>query len=409
MNAEIIAVGTELLIGQIANTNAQYISQRLAEAGINVYYHSVVGDNRLRLAQVLKLALERSDLIIVTGGLGPTKDDITKETVSEVCGLSLQIHKESEKRIRKFFEHINRDMAESNLKQALIPKGASILINENGTAPGCVVKSNGRTIVLLPGPPSEMKPMFERFFSDSLDRYQGTILSKYIKIFGMGESAVEEKIIDLIQSQTNPTIAPYVSEGEVVLRVTAKAMNKGTAERKLVPVIKKIQGRLGDYIYSTEGRTLQEEVISILRKKGKTISLAESCTGGIIASKLTDVPGASEVFERSVVSYSNRSKIDLLGVSAVTLEEFGAVSHETALQMAVGIRDRAKTDIGLSVTGIAGPGGGTERKPVGLVYIGLSDSKGAESFELRIPGDRSRIRMMASMHALDIIRRRFLS
>ncbi len=408
MNAEIIAVGTELLIGQIANTNAQYISQRLAEAGINVYYHSVVGDNRLRLAQTLKLALERSDLIIVTGGLGPTKDDITKETVSEVCGLSLQIHKESEERIRKFFKNKNRDMAEGNLKQAMFPKGATVLINKNGTAPGCVVKSNDRTIVLLPGPPSEMSPMFDRFINDNLSKYQETILSKYIKIFGIGESTVEEKIIDLIQEQTNPTIAPYVSEGEVILRITAKARNKGTAERKLVPVIKKIQGRLGDYIYSTEGRTLQEEVVNILRKKRKTISLAESCTGGLIASKLTDVPGSSEVFERSVVSYSNCSKIDLLGVRETTLKEFGAVSHETALQMAIGIRDRAGTDLGLSVTGIAGPGGGTESKPVGLVYIGLADSKGAESFELRISGDRDRVRMITTMHTLDIIRRRLV-
>ena len=408
MNAEIISVGTELLMGQIVNTNAQYISQRLAELGVNVYFHSVVGDNKERITGMLKLALQRSELVVVTGGLGPTQDDITKETVAEILGLALSIDKKSEDNLRQFFKNINKPMSSSNIKQAMIPYGAVVIPNSNGTAPGCIINFGEITIVLLPGPPKEMKPMLDKFIDYYLNTCKTVIRSRFLKIFGLGESTVEEKIIDLIKVQTNPTIAPYIDEGEVILRVTARCSDEKEAEKLMNPILDEIKNRLGHYIYSMQGEALEEVVLKLLKEQKKTIAVAESCTGGMIASRLTKVPGASEVFERGVVSYSNEAKMNLLGVNRQVLEQFGAVSHEVAKQMADCIRKNSATNIGLSITGIAGPGGGTPERPVGLVYIALSDENDTESWEFRFFGDRGRIRNLSVLSALDVIRKKLI-
>ncbi|MDP4181033.1 MAG: competence/damage-inducible protein A [Bacillota bacterium] len=409
MKAEIIAVGTELLMGQIANTNAQYISGRLPEAGIGVYYHSVVGDNPLRLIECLDLAIKRSDIIILTGGLGPTKDDLTKETVAEIFGRKLVLHQESLDKIIKFFEKINKPMVESNKKQALLPEGSIVIENNNGTAPGCIIEEGGKVVIMLPGPPKEMKPMFD----DTVLKYFNSksnvkIVSKFIRIFGIGESSMEEKIIDLIDNQTNPTIAPYAKDGEVTLRVTANCGIDDDGEKIIEPTIKEIKNRLGDAVYSTENKNLEEVVGELLIKNNISISFAESCTGGLLSAKLTDIPGISSVYSGGMVTYSNEIKQHNLNVNATTLNLYGAVSSQTAKEMAVNIRKVMKTKLGLSVTGIAGPGGATENKPVGLVYVGLADEKGVDCIELRLWGDRNRIRNNTVLNALDMIRRYIL-
>lgn len=406
MNAEIIAVGTELLLGQIANTNAQYISRRLPEVGVNVYYHSVVGDNVERLKNCLHIAMERSDVIILTGGLGPTEDDLTKETVSEMLGKKLVLHNESYESIRAFFEKYGRTMTDNNLKQAYLPEGCSIIRNKNGTAPGCIVKYRNVIFIMLPGPPSEMAPMFEEsvlpYFIKEADH---SLESKYIRIFGLGESQVENLILDLVENQTNPTIALYAKPGEVMIRITASC-SKGEPPGNLInPIVDEIRERLGDRVYSVDDEELEEVVAKLLVSHGLTISIAESCTGGLVSKKLTDVPGISEVFEGSVVAYSNNLKNLLLKVSKETLERCGAVSKKTAVEMAEGIRKISGTDIGLAITGLAGPDGGTLEKPVGLVYVAISYEKGSDVKELRLWGERNRIRNTTALHALDLVRK----
>lgn len=406
MNAEIIAVGTELLLGQIINTNAWYISQRLPEAGVNVYYHSVVGDNPERLTRCLNIAIERSDVIITTGGLGPTNDDITKEIIAKILGKELVLHEEILREMEAFFKKRNREMTQNNLKQAYLPKGSIIIKNKNGTAPGCIIESNGKIVIMLPGPPSEMKPMFEeKVLPYFLEKSGYMIASKYVRIFGMGESQVESKIIDIIENQTNPTIAPYAKEGEVMLRITARCKRGESPEELINSVINKIRERLGDAVYSVENKELEEVAANLLISNNLTISIAESCTGGLISKKLTDVAGISRVYEGSVISYSNNLKRNLLSVDKDILERHGAVSSHTAIEMAKGIRELANTDLGLAVTGIAGPGGGAPEKPVGLVYIALSHNEGVEAKELRLWGDRGKIRNVASLHALNMLRR----
>jgi nicotinamide-nucleotide amidase len=405
MNAEIVAVGTELLMGQIANTNAQYISQKLAEAGINVYYHSVVGDNNERLTKTMKLALERSDLIIVTGGLGPTQDDMTKQTIADIFNISLVMHQESRSKMESAFKNNCMPMTANNMKQVLIPDGSLVIPNDNGIAPGCVINSNGKTIVLFPGPPKEMKPMFNWFLINLLKQIDRVIASKYIRIFGIGESTVENEIIDLVGAQTSPTIATYIEDGTVIIRVTASAADKVKAEELLSPIVIELEKRFGSNIFSQNGESMEETVVNSLKSNNLTVSFAESCTGGMISARILNVSGSSQVFDRGVVTYSNESKVELLGVNSETIKQYGAVSHETAKEMAEGIRKNAKTDIGVSVTGIAGPNGGTAEKPVGLVYIGVAGEKGVESFEYRFNGNRDRVRTMSTMSALDLLRR----
>jgi nicotinamide-nucleotide amidase len=409
MKAEILAVGTELLMGQIVNTNAQYISSSLPDAGVGVYYHTVVGDNPKRLEECLKLALERCDIIITTGGLGPTQDDLTKETISRVCGRKLVLHEESLTDIKNYFSRLGRQMTPNNEKQAYIPEGCIILKNNNGTAPGCIIEAGEKVIVMLPGPPAEMKPMFCEYVMPYLKNKGSYILeSVVLRVFGVGESAMETKIMDLIDAQTNPTIATYAKEGEVTLRITARVEKGENADSILRPVVNEIKRRTGDCLYSDQDETLDTVAAKLILENNITIATAESCTGGLISEMLTNIPGISKAFMGGAVTYSNEAKMEYLGVREQTLRAHGAVSRETAAEMADGIRKGLKTDIGISVTGIAGPDGGTAEKPVGLVYIGLSAEGGTITKELRLSGSRSKIRNITALNAFDLIRRHIL-
>ncbi|NTV90671.1 MAG: competence/damage-inducible protein A [Clostridiales bacterium] len=410
MNAEILAVGTELLMGQIANTNAQYISSRLPDVGIGVFYHSVVGDNPDRLRECLRLALSRSDVIITTGGLGPTQDDLTKETIAGEMNRRLVLDTESLEKMKAFFDRLKRPMTDNNIKQAYLPENSIIIRNKNGTAPGCIIEEGGKTVVMLPGPPSEMKPMFDEsvlpYFSE---KSQFTMVSKFLKIFGIGESAMEDRILDLVDRQTNPTIAPYAKEGEITLRITAR-YKKGEAGQDIIaPIEQEIRSRLGELVYSSDNRSLEEVAAGLMIDSGSTIAIAESCTGGMISARLTEIPGISAVFNRGIVSYSNQSKIENLQVNKQTIEKYGAVSKETVVEMAEGVRRVSGTALGLAVTGIAGPDGGTDEKPVGLVYVALADENGVEFKELKLWGSRNRIRNVTCLHAFDMVRRKLLS
>jgi nicotinamide-nucleotide amidase len=409
MKAEILAVGTELLMGQISNTNAQYISSKLPEAGIGVYYHDVVGDNPDRLKQSLSLALSRSDVIILTGGLGPTQDDLTKETVASLIQRKLVLDQKSLDIIEEFFKKYSRNMTKNNIKQAYLPEGCIIVRNKNGTAPGCIIEYKGKTIVMLPGPPSEMKPMFdETVMPYFLAKSEARLESRFLRVFGIGESSVEDTLMDLIRNQTNPTIAPYAKDGEVVLRITAM-YDENCMDKDIIETVEnEIRRRLGDAVYSNDDSSMDEVAAKLLLNSKMTLSLAESCTGGMVAARLTEFPGISEVFDRSIVTYSNNAKEEELGVSHDTLETFGAVSEQTAREMAEGIRQVSGTDIGISVTGIAGPGGGTEEKPVGLVYVAIAHKDGCYVKKLNLWGSRSRIRNMACLHLFDMLRRHLL-
>lgn len=407
MIAEIIAVGTELLMGQINNTNARFISERFPDSDVYVYYHTVVGDNPVRLTECLNHALERADVVVTTGGLGPTQDDLTKETVSKALGLKLIPDIKTLDGIHRFFRERGRVATINNEKQAYFPEGSLILRNDNGTAPGCLVEKDGKTVVMLPGPPWEMEPMFENsvlpyFLKDTGSR----LYSVYLKLFGIGESQMEDTINDIVACQSNPTIAPYAKKGEVTLRVTAKYIpHEEDPEAIIGPVLDIIKERLGEYIYSYKNEELYEKTAGMLIERNCSFAIAESCTGGMLTSQLTEIPGISAVFDRSIISYSNESKVHELGVNPETLENYGAVSSETAVEMAIGIREKAKTDIGISITGIAGPGGGTVEKPVGLVYIALTDKNGTNVRKLNLWGSREKIRHSACLNALDMIRR----
>lgn len=410
MKAEILAVGTELLMGQIANTNAQYISSRLPDAGIGVYYHSVVGDNPQRLRECLKLALNRSDIVITTGGLGPTKDDLTKEIISSELNRKLILDEDILNTIKSFFKKFNRPMTENNLKQAYIPENSIIIKNSNGTAPGCIIEEGEKTVIMLPGPPSEMKPMFEQTVMPFLrSKSSNKLKSVYMRIFGIGESAMEDKIQDIVDSQDNPTIAPYAKEGEVTLRITAKYSQDEDPDAILKPIIEEISKRLGDTVYSLENKDLHVVVTEMLIDRNITIAVAESCTGGLICSKITEVPGCSKIFLQGEITYSNQSKQVELSVCEKTILHYGAVSHQTAKEMASGMKNKAGTDIAVAVTGIAGPDGATPDKPVGLVYIALAHSKGVDCKELKLWGDRNRIRNVTCLYVFDMIRKHLLN
>ncbi len=409
MIAEILAVGTELLMGQISNTNAQYLSKRLNEVGIGVYYHSVVGDNPLRLKESLKLALSRADVIITTGGLGPTQDDLTKETIAEAMGRRLILHEETYQGIKAFFEKLNRRMADSNGKQAYLPENSLIIPNPNGTAPGCIIENDNKIVVMFPGPPKEMIPMFEETVYPYFEQKTGqTISSRMLKVFGIGESEMELRIIDLIKAQNNPTIAPYVGTGEVIIRVSAHGKDKEEAQQLMGPVIENIHERLGNFLYSDCGESMEEVVVALLKKGGISLSVAESCTGGMLASSLISVPGVSEVFDRGFITYSNEAKMQELGVSQETIERYGAVSRETAEEMVSRLVKRTGTRAGIAITGIAGPEGGTKDKPTGLVYLAVSLDGNITSQEVRLAGDRERVRHVACLNALNLLRKKIL-
>lgn len=405
MKAEIIAVGSELLLGQIVNTNAKLISNELQKIGIDVYYHTCVGDNKKRLNDVFKAAYSRSNLIILTGGLGPTKDDITKETISSCLGLPLEMEQDSLKKIKKYFTSKNKNMTENNLKQASIPKGSIAITNHRGTAPGVFLKHEGKIIVMLPGPPQEMKPMLKDVINSYLlNMCDQIIYSRVMKFYGIGESQLENEIQDLLLNQSNPTIAPLAKMGEVTIRLTTKANSKNKAKAIIKPVEDEIKKRLNKFLYAYDNETIEQVVAKQLLKSSKTIAVAESCTGGLVGSKLTNVPGISEVFKYGVISYSNEAKQKLLGVKSSTLKKYGAVSRQTAEEMAIGIKNLSNSDIGVSITGIAGPEGGTAQKPVGLVYIGYADSNRTCAKRCIFNGSRLEIRERSANTALHLVR-----
>ncbi len=403
MNAEIISVGTELLLGQILNTDAKFISEQLATAGINLFYTTVVGDNAQRLKEAAKQAFARAELVIFTGGLGPTGDDLTKETVSEYFGLKTVCDEYSLNKIKAFFEKINVPMTENNVKQAYMPEGAEIIENFNGTAPGCIIEKGGKTAVLIPGPPNEAEPMFKNQIMPYLLKKSGTtIVSKTVKTFGIGESALEDKVKDLMQSG-NPTLAPYAKTGEAELRITAKSETAEEAERLISDMLEKVEARIGGYIYGYDDETLNSAVYKYLKNNGLTLATAESCTGGLLADSIVKIPGSSGVFGYGVVTYANEAKMKLLGVKAETLEKYGAVSPQTAAEMAEGVRKLSGSSIGASTTGIAGPDGGTAEKPVGLVYIAVADENGTYVKKLNLSGNREKVRTLAVKNVLHMI------
>lgn len=409
MKCEIIAVGTELLLGNILNTNAKYLSEKLAALGIDVYYHAAVGDNKARVTETIKKALERSDIIITTGGLGPTDDDLTKEGAAAALNLKIVPHQASIDKIEQMFKDSQRPMAACNLKQGYIPEGAAVLQNNNGTAPGVIIEKNGKSVILLPGPPKEMTLMFEQYVEAYLKAKSNCLMkSKTIKVVGIGESAIQEMLQDIFDEQSNPTIAPYAKDGEVHLRVTAKCQEEAEADKLITAKIEQIKSRLGDHIYGYDDDTLEYVVYRLLKNKGLTISTAESCTGGMIAARLTNVSGVSAVFMNTIVTYGNEAKMRFLHVQADTLKNYGAVSSETAEEMAKGIQAVSNTDVGISVTGIAGPDGGSPEKPVGLFYIGIAIGDKVYSKRFLFPGSRERVRNNAVIRALDTLRRELL-
>jgi len=406
MTAEIISVGTELLMGDVINTNSAFIACELKGIGVNVYRISVVGDNSARLTDALKTAASRADTIILTGGLGPTQDDLTKETVAEYLNLEMIFDKSSWDNIVETLNKRGRPVTENNKKQAFFPKGSAILKNNCGTAAGCAVTANGVTYIMLPGPPYEMEAMFKNEVIPILTQKSDIrFYSKTLRICGVGESAVEDMLNDIIASQTNPTIAPYAKTYEVHLRVTASAASEKTARALAAPVVDKIYAILGDNIYGEDDTTIEDAAITLLRETGYTIATAESCTGGLLAARLVNVPGASGVFMEGVVTYSNEAKIKRLGVSPATLEQYGAVSEQTAKEMAVGIAKGSDTNIGVAITGIAGPGGETNGKNVGLVYIAIFLNGQVTVNEYHFTGDRTKIRDGSAQTALDMLRR----
>ncbi len=407
MVVELISVGTELLLGNIVNTNAQFLAEQCASLGLSLYFQTVVGDNKERLESTIQLAMSRSDIIILTGGLGPTEDDLTKESVANVCELPLVLDETTKIRIEQYFKNsVYKEIPESNWKQAMIPNGAKVLENNNGTAPGLIVEKDSKTIILLPGPQNELYAMFKEQVAPYLNQMQPEIItSTTVKICGIGESQVEDKIKDLIKVQTNPTIAPYAKTGEVHLRITAKASSEADGKKLIKPVVQELKDRFGIAIYTTKEESLEEVVINLLRKKGLSLATAESCTGGMLGSRIVGVSGASDIYKVGYITYSNKAKRKCIDVKKDTLKKYGAVSKETAREMARGGAFQSGADVCLGITGIAGPNGGTEEKPVGLVYISCFYNNSIYVEKYIFKGNRQKIREQATVKALDTIRR----
>lgn len=402
---ELISVGTEILLGDILNTDAQFLSIELARLGISVIHQSTVGDNRERLLAQLKEAADRSDIIILSGGLGPTPDDLTKEVCCEFFGKKMFLHEPTVEKIKTYFSTKGMEMAQNNLKQAMLPKDCVIFPNDNGTAPGMAIEKDGVHILVLPGPPRELKPMFRNCAVPYLMQFSDRIIvSHNIRTFGIGESLMAERVNDLFEAE-NPTVAPYAKDGEALLRVTAMARTKEEAENLCKPVINEIKSRLDGFVYGVDYTCIEEAVIEKLKEKHMKVATAESCTGGLIAKRITDVPGASEVFDCGIISYANEIKHRVLGVSEDDLNKYGAVSEPVARQMAQGALKVSGADIAVSVTGIAGPDSDSTNKPVGLVYIGLADRDNVWVRELRTSRkDRSYNRYVSASNALNMIR-----
>lgn len=407
MIVELITTGSELLLGEIVNTNSAYLSSALNQAGFDVVYHSTVGDNRERMRSVMQIALNRADMIITSGGLGPTLGDITKETMADLLEIPLVLHEPSLAKIQCFFAHRHAHMPVNNQKQAMIPQGCHVLANSCGTAPGIVIHHNGKVIVHLPGPPHELKTMVKNELLPYLYthyRQEAVIVSKELHTYGWGESMVDEKLRDILLTQSNPTVALLARRGEILVRITAKAENTDAAQQLIDEMEKEIHARLGNAIFGADDQTMEDVVADLLFTQKKTIALAESCTGGLVTSRLTDVRGASAYLIGSVVCYSNEIKEKQLGVSHDTLVAYGAVSEPTARKMAEGIRRLNHTDIGVGVTGIAGPDGGTEEKPVGTVYIAVAGKEETTCKLCHFTGNRTTIKQLVSQAVLNEIR-----
>ena len=386
MKTAILSVGTEILFGQIVNTNTVYLSQQMNMLGFDVMYHYTVGDNPKRVEEMIDLAFQDCDLILTTGGLGPTQDDLTKEVACKALDDTLVMMDDVLEEITKYFKTLGREMTENNKKQAIMPSRATVFHNDAGTAPGFALEKDGKYIICMPGPPREMKRMFQKsvvpFLQSMID---GALYYRQIRFFGIGESMLETQLLDLIDNQTVPTLATYAKEGECSLRIASKRATEEEAEHAVDEMLEMVKERVGHYIYSCDDEELAQVVADRLMEQGLTLSSAESCTGGMFASTMTDIPGISQCFDRGLVTYSNQAKMEELGVSAGTLEKFGAVSEETALEMVEGLKRVSDSDVCISVTGIAGPGGGSEEKPVGLVYIGFSygDKKICKKIQMR--------------------------
>lgn len=414
MVAELISVGTEILLGNIVNTNAAYLAEKCALLGLSLYHQSVVGDNEARMEDTIRRALERSDVVILTGGLGPTKDDLTKEVTAKVFNKKLYEDEYTKKRIMDFFvrNHRNTAITQNNWKQALVPEGAVVIENKNGTAPGLIVigekgsEYEGKRAILIPGPPNECIPMFETQIASYLSELQPEgIYSCMVKVCAIGESKAETMVADLMDTQTNPTLAPYAKTGEVHFRITAKAKDEESAKMLMEPMVEELKKRFGDHIYTTkEEVTLEEAVITMLKERHLTVTTAESCTGGLLSGRLINVPGASSVLNEAHVAYANEAKERILHVPHEILEEFGAVSEETARAMAEGACSVSGADASIAVTGIAGPDGGTLEKPVGLVYIGCTVKGKTKVERFCFTGNRQKNREYAVARGLILLR-----
>lgn len=405
---EILSVGTELLLGNIANTDAQMLSQGLSELGLNVYWHTVVGDNPQRAKEAVALAKRRADIIITTGGLGPTCDDLTKNVLAEAFGKNLIFDEGSAERIRAFFTRVGRPMTDNNLQQAFLPEGCTILANDWGTAPGCAFEAEGVHVIMLPGPPSECRPMFQyRARPYLLSLSEGVIASHTIKLFGIGESAMEAQLRDQMNAMSNPTLAPYAKEGECELRVTAKAASDEEAQALLRPTVEQVKNLFGDKVYGVDVPSLEYVVLEGLKAKGLTLGTAESCTGGLIAKRLTDIPGASQAFKGGIVSYTNEVKENVLRVPGHLLARFGVVSAEVAAAMAEGVRQVLGCDLALSSTGVAGPDRDEDGNEVGTIFVAIATPGGTHVRALNLGSRpmRERLRTQAASHAFDLARR----
>ena len=407
MIAEILSIGTELLMGQVTNTDASYLARQMSHLGISMYHQTTVGDNPARVQEALKLALSRADVVITTGGLGPTEDDLTKEMVAQYFGLPMVRDEAALAHLTEIMTAGGRKMTENSLKQADFPQGAIIMENLRGTAPGCIVEQDGKIVAVLPGPPYELTDMFERQLGPYLQKKSGMHLtSRFLRTIGIGEPMVETMLKDLFHSE-NPTLALYCGAGEVQARITARAETEEEALALIAPVEAEIRSRLGDAVYG-EGldNSMAQVVYEMLVEHRARVSFAESCTGGMLTSMMVDLPGASNVLDESHVTYANAAKVHVLGVNPDTLDTYGAVSEECACEMAEGVRRISGADYGVSVTGIAGPEGGTPDKPVGTVYIGISDENGTFAKRFQFRGQRTWIRTLTCIHALNLLRLR---
>ncbi len=411
MTVELICVGTELLLGNIINTNAAFLAEQCAALGLSCYYQTVVGDNRERLIQTVQTALSRSDIVLLSGGLGPTKDDLTKEAVAEALGLRLVEDEVSHALIAEYFKVRGKAPTENNWTQALVPEGGRAIRNHNGTAPGILIEKDGKRIVLMPGPPNELESMFMEEIVPYLCTLGGNVIASVtVKLTGIGESSAETKVADLMEKQDNPTLAPYAKTGEVHFRVTARAETEAEAAALNEPLVAELKRRFGSAVYTTDEKvTLERAVVDMLLARGLTMTVAESCTGGMLAARLVNVSGVSEVFKAGFVTYANEAKSNLIHVKEATLAQFGAVSRETAQEMAQGAAKAAAADVAVAITGIAGPDGGTEEKPVGLVYISCYVCGKTDTQEHHFIGSRMTIRERVTAAALTQLRRCLLT